>query len=56
MPEVVKECPTVYVESVLDILQQCTFASFGDVVVCARVATLGIWDTYGYLVGLLSVR
>lgn len=55
-PEVVKERPAVYIESVLDVLQQCSLASFSDVVIGARVATLGVWDADGYLVGLLSVR
>ena len=56
MPEVVEERPAVYIESILDVFQQRTFASFGDVVVSARVARLGIRDTDGYLVGLLAVR
>ena len=56
MPEVVKECPAIYVESVLDVLQQGTFASFGDVVVSAWVARLGVRDANGNFIGLLSVR
>ena len=39
-PEVVKERPAVHIESVLDILQQRTFTSFGDVVIGAGVARL----------------
>ena len=56
MPEVVKERPAVYIESILYVLQQCTFTSFGNVVVSARVAQLGVRDADGNLVGLLSVR
>ena len=55
-PEVVKERPAVHIESVLDVLNERTFASVGDMVVSAWVATLGIRDADGYLVGLLSVR
>ena len=56
MPEIVKESPAVYVERIFDVLQQCTLASFGDVVISARVARLGVRDADGYLVGLLAVR
>lgn len=56
LTEVVETCPTVHIEGVLDVLQEGAFACVGDVVVGARVAELGIWDTDSDLVLLLAVR
>jgi len=56
LAEVVKKCPAVDVKRVLDVLQEGTFASVGDVVVCTRVAKFGVRDTDGDFILLLAMR
>lgn len=56
LAEVMEERPAVDVKGVLDVLQEGAFASVGDVVVCTRVAKLGVRDTDGDFILLLAVR
>lgn len=56
LAEVMEKRPAVDVKGVLDVLQKGAFASVGDMVVCARVAKLGVRDTDGDFILLLAVR